>query len=95
MWDKWPAKNNPSLDDVEIFCRFWHILPHKDYLVHMPRPQSSGQYANCQKLHREKSCSFYTFLRTIAKASPKNALALKYQAKIHLVVPKCLFGVMW
>ena len=43
----------------------------------------------------EKSLLLFTHSCEFAKAPPpKNALALKYQAKIHLVVPKCLFGVI-
>ena len=88
MWDKWPAKNNPFLDDVEIFCRSWHILPHKDYLVHMPRPQSSGQYANWQKLHREKSSSFYTFLRICKSTIIKKCLSVEVSSQNTLGGPK-------
>ena len=43
----------------------------------------------------EKSLLLFTHSCAFAKASPKNALALKYQAKIHWVVRKCLFCVMW
>ena len=39
----------------------------------------------------EKSLLLFTHSCESAKASPKNALALKYQAKIHLAVPKCFF----